>query len=82
MGYEQRKKKLSLTGSGLSRRMHITLMYIDDGPVLPSRSKGVFKTKFFVPAAIDTGASRSRMLNEILPAVPKRGFPLIFSGPI
>lgn len=59
--------------------MQITLIYIDDGPVLPSRSKGAFKTKFFVPAAIDTGASRSLMLNDILPVL--RGFPLIFNGP-
>lgn len=61
--------------------MQIILIYIDDGPVLPSRSKGAFKTKFFVPAAIDTGASRSLMLNDILPVLLKRAFPLIFNGP-
>lgn len=57
------------------------LTYIDDGPVFPSLSNPTSNTKFFVPAAMDIGASRSLILNDILPSLSSRGFPLIDSGP-
>lgn len=34
-----------------------------------------------MPAAIDIGASRSLMLNDILPLLSNRGFPLIVKAP-
>lgn len=57
------------------------LTYIDDGPVLPSLSNTTSNTKFFVPGAMDIGESRSLILNDILPPLSKRGFPLIVNGP-